>query len=78
MSDSPLIKEGETFAIFAIPEAKREPALRAINAINDLGGELLTMAGDAGVGGTVSGTMCTFSTGAPGGQGDYVCTDSDT
>ena len=77
MSDNQLIKEGETFAVFAVPEAKRESTLRAINAINDLGGDIFTMTADAAASGTISGTMCTFSTGDPG-LGDHVCGDSDT
>ena len=78
MSDDQPVKAGdETFSVFAVPDAKRESTLRAINAINDLGGDIFTMTADAAAGGTISGTGCTFSTAEPG-FGDHVCTDSDT
>jgi len=78
MTEPNRLETTEPVTIFAIPEAKRESTLRAINAINDLGGNIFTVPSKADAAGTTSGTMCTFSSGSAAGASDYVCTDSDT
>ena len=79
MTEPNRLETAEPVSIFAIPEAKRESTLRAINAINDLGGDIFTLETTAdAAGGTASGTGCTFSSGAAAGTSDFVCTDSDT
>lgn len=66
----------EPVSIFVVPETKRESTLKAVEAINDLGGNILTVQTQAGPPGTASGTGCTFSQGTPG-TSDFVCTDID-
>ena len=61
MTEPNRLETTEPVTIFAIPEAKRESTLRAINAINDLGGDIFTVPSKADAAGTTSGTMCTFS-----------------
>jgi hypothetical protein len=78
MTEPNRLETTEPVTIFAIPEAKRESTLRAINAINDLGGDIFTVPSKADAAGTTSGTMCTFSSGSAASTSDYVCTDSDT